>query len=209
MSPASVEGMDVNGKAAFITGGGTGVGRATALALAAQGCDVAVNYSRSKDAAEQTAAEVTALGVKGIALQGDVAEDTDCRRMVDQAVEAFSRLDVLVNSAGTTVFVPHHDLDGITADDWHNLYAVNTMGPFQMMRAAMPHLKADGGGEVISISSVAQQNIRRKRGLVLWRLSYPKLESSDCRCVLLVLAFSISPVSADAGTTDVTLNTYN
>ena len=155
MPPASVEGMNVNGKAAFITGGGTGVGRATALALAAQGCDVAVNYSRSKDAAEQTAAEVTALGVKGIALQGDVAEDTDCRRMVDQAVEAFGRLDVLVNSAGTTVFVPHHDLDGITANDWHNLYAVNTMGPFQLMRAAMPHLKADGGGEVISISSVS------------------------------------------------------
>lgn len=69
--------MDVNGKAAFITGGGTGVGRATALALAAQGCDVAVNYSRSKEAAEQTAADVQALGVKAIALQGDVAEDAD------------------------------------------------------------------------------------------------------------------------------------
>ena len=147
--------MDVNGKAAFITGGGTGVGRATALALAAQGCDVAVNYSRSQEAAEQTAAEVESLGVKGIALQGDVAVDADCRRMVDEAVAAFGRLDVLVNSAGTTVFVPHHDLDGITEDDWHRLYSVNTMGPFQMMRAAAPHLKADGGGEVISISSVS------------------------------------------------------
>ena len=148
-------GMDVQGKAAFITGGGTGVGRATALALAAQGCDVAVNYSRSKDAAEQTAADITALGVKGVALQGDVAEDADCRRMVDEAVAEFGRLDVLVNCAGTTVFVPHADLDGITAEDWHRLYAVNAMGPFQMMRAAAPHLKADGGGEVISISSVS------------------------------------------------------
>jgi 3-oxoacyl-[acyl-carrier protein] reductase len=146
---------DVNGKAAFITGGGTGVGRATALALAAQGCDVAVNYSRSQQAAEQTAADVQALEVNAIALQGDVAEDVDCRRMVAQTIDAFGRLDGLVNSAGTTVFVPHHDLDGITADDWHWLYSVNTMGTFQMMRAAAPHLRADGGGEVISISSVS------------------------------------------------------
>jgi len=147
--------MQLDGKAAFITGGGTGIGRATAMALAAKGCDVAVNYSRSKDAAEQTAADITALGVRGIAVQGDVANDDDCRRMVAEAVGEFGRLDVLVNSAGTTVFVPHGDLDGITTDDWHRLYAVNTMGPFQMMRAAAEHLKADGGGEVVSISSVS------------------------------------------------------
>lgn len=147
--------MDVQGKAAFITGGGTGVGRASALALAAKGCSVAVNYSRSKDAAEQTAAECAELGVDAIAVQGDVAEDADCRRMVDEAVAAFGRLDILINSAGTTVFVPHHKLDDITADDWHRLYSVNTMGPFQMMRAAADHLRADGGGEVISISSVS------------------------------------------------------
>ena len=147
--------MELNGKAAFITGGGTGVGRACALAFAAQGCDVAINYSRSADAAAETVAEVEALGARGIAVQGDVADDDACRSMVAEAAEAFGRLDVLVNSAGTTVFVPHHDLDGITSDDWHRLYAVNTMGPFQMMRAAAPHLKADGGGHVVSISSVS------------------------------------------------------
>ncbi|MEM7095650.1 MAG: SDR family oxidoreductase [Actinomycetota bacterium] len=147
--------MELEGKAAFITGGGTGVGRACALALAAKGCDVAVNYSRSADAAAETVAEVEALGARGLALQGDVADDADCRRMVDEAAEVFGRLDVLINSAGTTVFVPHHDLDGITSEDWHRLYSVNTMGPFQMMRAAAPHLKADGGGHVVSISSVS------------------------------------------------------
>lgn len=147
--------MDVQGKAAFITGGGTGVGRACALELASRGCDVAVNYSRSADAANDTVAEIEKLGARGIALQGDVAEDDACRSMVDQAVAAFGRLDVLVNSAGTTVFVPHDDLDGIDAEDWQRLYAVNTMGPFQMMRAAAPHLKADGGGHVVSISSVS------------------------------------------------------
>ena len=152
---SSVTGMDVTSKAAFITGGGTGVGRATALALAERGCSVAVNYSRSEDAAEQTAADVRAFGVKGLAVQGDVADDADCRRMVDEAVGELGRLDILVNSAGTTVFVQHDDLDGITTEDWHRLYAVNTMGPFQMMRAAADHLRADGGGEVVNISSVS------------------------------------------------------
>jgi 3-oxoacyl-[acyl-carrier protein] reductase len=147
--------MQVDGKAAFITGGATGVGRATALALAELGCDVAVNYSRSKEDAEATVAEVRAFGVKGIAVQGDVAEDADCRSMVDRAAAEFGRLDILVNSAGTTVFVPHADLDGITSDDWHRLYSVNTMGPFQTMRAAAPYLRADGGGEVVNISSVS------------------------------------------------------
>ena len=80
-----------------------------------------MNYSRSQQAAEQTAADVQALEVNAIALQGDVAEDVDCSRMVAQTIDAFGRLDGLVNSAGTTVFVPHHDLDGITANDWHRL----------------------------------------------------------------------------------------
>jgi 3-oxoacyl-[acyl-carrier protein] reductase len=147
--------MDVTGKAALITGGGTGIGRATALALATRGCHVAVNYSRSADAAEATAADARTHGVEAVAVQGDVADDADCRRVVAVTVEALGRLDILVNSAGTTTFVPHHDLDGIDAHDWQRLYAVNTIGPFQMMRAAADHLRADGGGEVVNVSSVA------------------------------------------------------
>lgn len=147
--------MDISGRTALITGGGTGIGRATALALGARGCAVAVNYRRSAAAAEATADAVRSLGVSAIALQGDVADDGDCRRIVAEAVDALGRLDILVNSAGITTFVPHDDLDGLEADDWHRLYAVNTVGPFQMMRAAAAHLRADGGGEVINVSSVA------------------------------------------------------
>ena len=147
--------MDVSGRAALITGGGTGIGRATVLALAARGCHVSVNYSRSAEAAEETAAEIRGHGVTGLAVQGDVSSDDDCRRVVAEAVESMGRLDILVNSAGTTAFVPHHDLEGIDADDWQRLYAVNTVGPFQMMRAAAEHLRADGGGEVVNVSSVA------------------------------------------------------
>lgn len=147
--------MDVSATAALITGGATGIGRATALALAARGCHVAINYNRSAAAAMATVEEVRELGVTGIAVQGDVADDADCRRVVAEAVDALGRLDILVNSAGVTIVVPHEDLDGINADDWQRLYAVNTIGPFQIMRAAADHLRADGGGEVVNVSSVA------------------------------------------------------
>ncbi|MGD9646609.1 MAG: SDR family NAD(P)-dependent oxidoreductase, partial [Pirellulales bacterium] len=117
--------MDLAAKGAIVTGGGTGVGRATALELARQGCSVLVNYSRSRDDAEATAAEVEKLGVRAIAHQADVSQDDACRAMVDEAVRAFGRLDILVNNAGTTKFVTHADLEGITGDDWDRILAVN------------------------------------------------------------------------------------
>jgi len=147
--------MEVSGRAAIITGGGTGVGRATALQLARRGCSVLVNYSRSREAAESTAAEAEALGVKALAFGADVADDAACRRMVEAALAAFGRLDVLVNSAGTTRFIAHADLDAVAEDDWERILAVNLRGPFQCARAAREALAADGGGEIVSVSSVA------------------------------------------------------
>lgn len=147
--------MKVDGKAAVVTGAGTGVGRATALDLARKGCSVLINYSRSKDDAERTAAEVSALGVKGIAVQADVADDAACRAMVEQATAEFGRLDILVNNAGTTSFIKHDDLEGATTDVWERILAVNLIGPFQCARAARSALKASGNGEIVNISSVA------------------------------------------------------
>jgi 3-oxoacyl-[acyl-carrier protein] reductase len=147
--------MELSGKAAIVTGAGTGVGRATALALAAAGCDVAVNYSRSKDAAEEVAAAAAEAGVRSIAVQADVSNDEDCRRLVAEALEAFGRLDVLVNNAGTTSFIPHDDLEAVTSETWESIMGVNLIGPFQMTRAAALALKEDGGGQVVNISSVA------------------------------------------------------
>lgn len=147
--------MDVRGKAAIVTGSGTGVGRATALALARLGCDVLVNYSRSRDEAERAAAEVRALGVNALAVRADVADDAACRAMVDAAVRAFGRLDVLVNNAGTTTFVPHGELDRVTLEDWQRIVAVNVAGPFQCVRAARSALEASGAGVVVNVSSVA------------------------------------------------------
>jgi 3-oxoacyl-[acyl-carrier protein] reductase len=147
--------MELSGKAAIVTGAGTGVGRATALALAAAGCDVVVNYSRSEAAAEAVAAEAAETGVRAIAVQANVADDGDCRRLVEAATEAFGRLDVLVNNAGTTLFIPHDDLEAVTVETWQSILGVNLIGPFQMARAAATALKADGGGQIVNISSVA------------------------------------------------------
>jgi len=147
--------MKVEGKAAIVTGGGTGVGRATALRLAQLGCSVLVNYSQSQDSAEQTAAAVEACGVKAIAHRADVADDAACRSMVDEAVNAFSHLEILVNNAGTTRFIGHADLEAVRDEDWDRIMGVNLRGPFQCTRAARPHLEAAGGGEVVMTSSVA------------------------------------------------------
>ena len=108
--------MQVEGKSAIVTGGGTGVGRATALQLARLGCSVLVNYSRSDQDAEKTAAEAAALGVKAIACRADVADDAAVRAMTDTARKEFGRLDVLVNNAGTTTFVNHADLEKVTEE---------------------------------------------------------------------------------------------
>ena len=147
--------MQLDGKAAVITGGGTGVGRATALALAQRGCAVVVNYSRSKDDAEATAAQARALGVRALAVQADVADDAACRRLIDAAVRECGRLDVLVQSAGATSFIPHHELDRVSDADWDHILGVNLRGPFQCARAARGPMVAAGGGAIVNVSSVA------------------------------------------------------
>ena len=147
--------MDLRAKAAVVTGSASGIGAATARALAAAGCNVAINYTRSRDAAEETADACGAAGAEAIVVQADVSRDDDCRALVKAAVDAFGRLDVLVNSAGITKFVPQSNLDGLSAEDFQRVFAVNTIGPFQMARAAAPHLKAHGEGAIVNVSSTA------------------------------------------------------
>ncbi len=147
--------MQIEGKAAAVTGGGTGVGRATALELARRGCSVLINYSRSKDEAERTAAEISALGVKGFAVRADVADDADCRKMIETAVREFGRLDILVNNAATTAFIKHSDLEAVKTEDWMRILSVNLIGAFQCARAAKEALLASGDGEIVNVSSIS------------------------------------------------------
>ncbi len=147
--------MVIEGRAAIVTGGGTGVGRATALELARRGCAVVVNYSRSREGAEETAAEAAALGVRAVACRADVADDSDCRALVETALRELGGLHVLVNNAGTTRFIPHAELERVGDADWARILDVNLKGPFQCARAARGALEACGGGEIVNVSSVA------------------------------------------------------
>jgi len=147
--------MPSSQKVAIVTGGGTGVGRATSLALAKLGYDVVVNYSRSRDDADKTASDVTQLGVRGLAIQADVADDAACRKMAAETVKSLGRIDALVNCAGTTEFIPFNELDQVTDDVWERLFKVNVVGAFHCARAVRESMQKSGGGAIVNVSSIA------------------------------------------------------
>jgi 3-oxoacyl-[acyl-carrier protein] reductase len=141
-------------KAAIVTGGGTGVGAATALLLAHRGYDVLVNYSKSEAEAKESARACREAGADTLIVQGDVAGDAACRALVDAAVKRWNGLDVLVNNAGISTFVGTGNWEALDAAAFQRIYAVNLLGSFQMTRAAAPHLRA-ARGAIVNVSSVA------------------------------------------------------
>ncbi|MEQ1608268.1 MAG: SDR family oxidoreductase [Hyphomonadaceae bacterium] len=145
----------MKGKRAIVTGGGTGLGAATALGLARRGVNVCINYNSSSGAAEGAVAACRNLGVEAFAVQADVGEDAHCRALVDAAVRKLGGLDILVNNAGITKFAKHSDLDALDAEDFLRLYKVNVVAVYQMTRAAQPHLAATGKGTIVNVSSIA------------------------------------------------------
>src|SRR4051812_21876753 len=151
--------MSKDGLCAIVTGSASGLGAATAALLAKGGARIVVNYSSSQKEAEQTADLCRTAGAEVVVVQGDVARDEDCRKIV-AAAAAWGRLDVLVNNAGTTKHVAHDNLDGLSAEDFQRIYAVNTIAPFQMVRAARALLEAGANAAghasaVVNVSSVA------------------------------------------------------
>ena len=152
--------MAKDGLCAIVTGSASGLGAATAEILAASGARLVINYSSSQKEAEATAELCRKAGAAEVLVaQGDVSKDDDCRRIV-AAASGWGKLDMLVNNAGTTKHVAHADLDGLSAEDFQRLYGVNTIGPFQMVRAARSLLdagaKASGRpSAVVNVSSVA------------------------------------------------------
>jgi 3-oxoacyl-[acyl-carrier protein] reductase len=138
---------------ALVTGSASGIGRATALRLAQAGYDVTINYSRSKDRADRTLAELSALGGEHRAVCADVADDDAVRDLVAQATARSGRLDVLVNNAGTTSDTSPSDLDGIDLDDWDRVMATNVRSLVQVVRASAPALRR-ARGSVVNVASI-------------------------------------------------------
>ena len=142
----------MKGGVAIVTGGGTGIGAAVVRQLVAREVRCVINYASSRDEAEALAAE---LGDAAIAVQADVVEDSACRALAAAAVEAFGRLDFLVNNAGRTKYANHEDMDELQAEDFIDIYRLNTIAPFQMIRACAPALRESDMGAVVNVASVA------------------------------------------------------
>ncbi|MCL6645851.1 MAG: 3-oxoacyl-[acyl-carrier-protein] reductase [Dehalococcoidia bacterium] len=142
---------DLDGKAALVTGGSRGIGRAICLELGRRGARVAVNYRANAELAEQVAAEIRAMGSEAFAVEGDVANGEDAAAMVKATVERFGGLDILVNNAGIT-------RDGLlmrmSDEDWDAVHQVNLRGAFLVTRAAMRPMLRARGGRIINITSV-------------------------------------------------------
>jgi meso-butanediol dehydrogenase / (S,S)-butanediol dehydrogenase / diacetyl reductase len=142
--------MRYQGKVVLITGAGVGIGRAAAVQFAKAGAQVAVNSVTPANGTE-TVRLVKAAGAQGIYIQGDVSRDADARRMVDETVKAFGRIDVLVNNAG--IVLPGR-VDNTAEDDWDRTMAVNLKGPFLVSKHAIPEMKKIGGGVIVNTASV-------------------------------------------------------
>jgi NAD(P)-dependent dehydrogenase (short-subunit alcohol dehydrogenase family) len=147
--------MDLNARVAIVTGGGTGIGRAVCLRLAKAGAKgIVVNYSRSEDDAKTTAGELAALGSDAVVQKADVSDESDVKAMVAATIDRFGRLDVLINNAGTTRFIAHPDLDGLTEEVWDEILGVNLKGTFYCCRTAASELRK-AKGAIVNIASIA------------------------------------------------------
>lgn len=147
--------MTLKGKVALITGGGTGVGRAIVLQLARLGVDVAVNFSKSKTEAQETAREAAAGGVRTLAVQADVADESQVQRMCESVRQQLGPIEILVNNAAFTRFTRLADLHALTQQDWNRTFAVNVNGTYFCSRAVAPMMKSQGWGRIVNISSIA------------------------------------------------------
>lgn len=143
--------MKLEGKKALVTGASRGIGRAIALALAAEGADVAVNYAGSEAAAKEVAAEIEAMGRKAFVIQADISSNAAATEMIDKVVAEFGRIDILVNNAGIT-------RDGLLMrmkeEDWDAVLTTNLKGVFNCTKASIRYMMKQRAGHIVSISSV-------------------------------------------------------
>ncbi|ADV68632.1 bifunctional dihydropteridine reductase/dihydrofolate reductase TmpR [Deinococcus maricopensis] len=147
---------------ALVTGAARGIGRGVALALARAGYDVAVHYRASADDAEETARLARAAGVRAVTLQADLTDAAQAAQLVERAHAAFGPLRVLVNNVGNYVHKPLLDVD---LTEWHDMFDSNLHATFYTVRAAVPLMRAHGGGRIVNFGYAGAQNLLARPGL--------------------------------------------
>jgi 3-oxoacyl-[acyl-carrier protein] reductase len=148
--------LELNGKVAIVTGGSQGIGKATALRLAAEGASVVI-AARGRELLDQAAGEIRAAGGKVAAVQADVSRAEDCAKLVAEAVKAFGRLDILVNNAGTSAT---GEFESVTDAIWQADFELKLFAAIRLARLAIPHMKRQGGGRVINITNIGAKQPR-------------------------------------------------
>lgn len=143
----------LEGKVAVVTGASKGIGAAIASSLAEAGAAVVVNYASSRDGADRVVAEIEAAGGRALAVQGDVSQQEDIKRLFEATEKAYGKLDILVNNAGVYGVAP---LGQITAEDFHRHFNLNVLGVIQTSQAALDHFSPEGGS-IINVSSVVSR----------------------------------------------------
>ncbi|MDB2510714.1 SDR family oxidoreductase [Gammaproteobacteria bacterium] len=177
---------------AIVTGGSRGVGAATAKMLFENGWNVLITCSSSIEDAKQLAKDCANKNQEVFAFQADVSNDDECMATIDKAIEKWGRIDALINNAGTTKFVwDHSDLDSLDAEDFHYIYGVNVIGPFQMVKAAKEYLLKSTNPCVVNVSSIA--GIRGIGSSVAYASSKGALNS-----MTLSMARNLGPIRVNA-----------
>jgi NAD(P)-dependent dehydrogenase (short-subunit alcohol dehydrogenase family) len=148
--------MQLEGKVCVVTGSGSGIGRATVLEMARRGAAVVVS-DVNDEAGEATAGEIAGAGGRAVYTRADVRSQTDVDRLMQTAVDTFGRLDVLHNNAGVheTDFSTETAVDTLPEDVWNTVLAINLTGVWRCARAAVPHMRASGGGAIVNAGSTA------------------------------------------------------
>lgn len=143
--------MSFEGRVAIVTGSSSGIGEAVARQLTDRGATVVVNSSSSVQAGERLAGELD----RATYCRADVSDEEQCRGLVGHALDEHGRLDIVVNNAGYTKVIPHHELDAVTDDVFRRIIDVNLMGTWYLSRAAMSALRESGDGSIVNVTSVA------------------------------------------------------
>lgn len=176
------------GKVAIVTGSSSGIGEAIARRLSGLGASVVINSASSVAAGEKLAAE---LGGNALYVQADISDKASGEQLVAATIARFGKLDILINNAGWTTLIPHHDLDALTDDIFDRTFAVNVKGTWMLTKAAMPYLKQSEDGNVINITSVA--GVRPVGSSVAYSMTKAALNQ-----MTLLLAKSCGPVRVNA-----------
>lgn len=145
--------LGLTGKVAIVTGGSQGIGKATALRLAAEGASVVIT-ARGRPALEEVASEIKAGGGQVAIVQADVSQAGDCERLVDEALRAFGRLDILINNAGTS---SKGTFEAATDEVWQQDFDLKLFAAIRLSRLAIPHMKAQGGGRIVNVTNIGSK----------------------------------------------------